>query len=211
MPIYDPNAIGCVWGIDVILPRNAQGQYAYGARPLQLALTLTCFPLTAKGALAGVGSNPVSTQNFSYSDYSHTGIARVDGYHVYIPLEQAQSLCMSGVEKRVTAIHIRFEPEVSIEEGTRRVADLWSRFKQKMAGQPNCRPPGHRVRAGLDAVSPGGHRPDGKGTGPAEPDVRPGRDHDRFHRLRRVSHDHHQQEEGYRRPQERGGLERRAC
>ncbi len=137
VPMYDPNAIGCVWGIDVILPRNAKGQYAYGDRPAQISLTLTCFPLTAKGALAGVGANPVSTQNFSYSDYSHTGIARVDGYTVYIPLEQAQSLCMSGVEKRVTAIHIRFGPDVGVDEGTRRVGELWSRFKQRMAGQPN--------------------------------------------------------------------------
>ncbi|MGE5293801.1 MAG: hypothetical protein ACM3VT_03140, partial [Solirubrobacterales bacterium] len=137
VPTYDPNAIGSVWGIDVVLPRNDQGQYAYGARPLQLSMTLTCFPLTARGALAGVGANPVSTQTFSYSDYSHTGIARVDGYTVYIPLEQAQLLCMSGAEKRVTAIHIRFEPKVSIEEGTRRVAELWSQFRQKMAGQPN--------------------------------------------------------------------------
>lgn len=127
VPMSDPNAIGCVWGVDLIPLRNPQGQ----------RLTLTCFPLTARGALAGVGANPVSTQSFSCSDYSHTGIARVDGYTVYIPLEQAQTLCMSGVEKRVTAIHIRFEPQVSVEEGTRRVAEMWSQFKQKMTGQPN--------------------------------------------------------------------------
>lgn len=128
VPASDPNAIGCVWGVDVIPLRNPQGQ----------RMTLTCFPLTARGALAGVGANPVSTQGFVCSDYSHTGIARVDGYTVYIPLEQAQALCMSGVEKRVTAIHIRFEPQVSVEEGTRRVAELWGRFKQDMAGKPNA-------------------------------------------------------------------------
>jgi lipoprotein-releasing system permease protein len=137
VPISDPNATGCVWGIDVILLRNAQGQYSYGVRPPQLSLTLTCFPLTARGALAGVGSNPARTGDFSYSDYSHTGIARVDGSLVYIPLDKAQELCMSGEEKRVSAIHIRFVPDVSVEEGTRRVAQLWNRFKQEMAGSPN--------------------------------------------------------------------------
>lgn len=137
VPITDPNATGCVWGVDVILLRNAQGQYSYGARPPRLPLTLTCFPLTAKGALAGVGSNPAQTEDFVYSDYSHTGIARVDGTVVYIPLDKAQTLCMSGPEKRISAIHIRFASEVSVEEGTRRVAELWSRFKQEMAGAPN--------------------------------------------------------------------------
>jgi hypothetical protein len=102
-------------------------------RPPQLAATLTCFPLTARGAFAGVGSNPVNTQGFLYSDYSHTGIARVDGSVVYIPLEQAQLLCMSGVEKRVTAIHIRFVPGVNVNDGTRRVAELWNRFRQTKA------------------------------------------------------------------------------
>ncbi len=137
VPINDPNATGCVWGVDVILLRNAQGQYSYGARPPRLSLTLTGFPLTARGALAGVGSNPARTESFQYSDYSHTGIARVDGSLVYIPLEKAQELCMSGQEKRVSAVHVRFSPDVSVEEGTRRVAELWSRFKQDMAESPN--------------------------------------------------------------------------
>ncbi len=136
-PLYEPNALGCVWGVDVILLRNAQGQYAYGTRPPQVAMTLTCFPLNAKGAPAGAGSNPVSTQRFLYSDYSHTGIARVDGSLVYIPLDQAQLLCMSGVEKRVTAIHVLFRPGVSVIEGTRRVAELWAQFKQARANAPN--------------------------------------------------------------------------
>ena len=135
-PIYEPNALGCVWGIDMILPRDAQSQYSYGVRPPKLAVTLTCFPLNAKGAPAGAGSNLFRPQTFLYSDYSHTGIARVDGNLVYIPLEQAQLLCMSGQQKRVTAIHILFRPGVGIAEGTRQVADLWAQFKKAQADAP---------------------------------------------------------------------------
>lgn len=133
VPFHEPNALGCVWGSDVVLPRN----HVYGVRPPQIDVTLTGFPLNAKGAPAGAGSNPVNTQGFLYSDYSQTGIARVDGSLVYIPLEQAQLLCMSGTEKRVTAIHVRFRPDMGIEEGTRRVADLWRQFRQSKAEAPN--------------------------------------------------------------------------
>lgn len=135
--INDPNAPGCVWGIDMILPRSAQSQYSYGVRPPKLAVTLMCFPLNAKGAPAGAGSSEVSTQTFLYSDYSHTGIARVDGNLVYIPLDQAQRLCMSPGQKRVTAIHLLFRPGVGIPEGTRKVAELWERFKGSQADAPN--------------------------------------------------------------------------
>lgn len=134
-PIYDPNALGIVWGVDVLLLRDEQGRYTYGNRPRQLGVTLTCFPLNAKGASAGLGSNPVNTIGFYYSDLSHSGIARVDDSLVYIPLKQAQVLCMAGAE-RVSAIYIRFQPHVGIEEGTRRVADLWCQFRQAKADEP---------------------------------------------------------------------------
>jgi hypothetical protein len=132
-PLYEPNALGCVWGIDLLLAR----EQVQGPRPPHLAMTLTCFPLNARGAPAGAGSNPVSSQSFLYSDYSHSGIARVDGAIVYIPLEQAQLLCMSGMEKRVTAIHVRFREGVRVEEGAGRVAEFWRQFRQAKAGTPN--------------------------------------------------------------------------
>lgn len=133
VPLYEPNAHGCVWGIDLLLSR----EQVQGVRPPQLAMTLTCFPLNARGAPAGAGSNPVSSQSFFYSDYSHSGIARVDGSIVYIPLEQAQVLCMGGTEKRVTAIHVKFRDGVDLEEGADRVAELWRRFRGAKAGTPN--------------------------------------------------------------------------
>lgn len=132
-PIYDPNAIGCVLGIDLALMRSAQGQYVYDSRPPEVAITLTCFPLTAKGAPAKVGVGLVETQHFFYSDHAHSGIAHVDGSQVYIPLEQAQKLCMAGTLKRVNSIHIKFRPDVSLSQGRAQVAALWQEFKKGKA------------------------------------------------------------------------------
>jgi len=135
-PVYDPNALGIVWGADVFDLGESYGRRLYGDRPRQLSATLTCFPLTARGALAGIGGKP-NTQGFYLSDLSLSGIARVDDSLVYIPLEQAQLLCMSGSEKRVSAIYIRFAPHVGVSEGTDRVAELWRQFKQAQAGALN--------------------------------------------------------------------------
>jgi len=132
-PIYDPNALGCVLGIDLALLRNTQGQYAYDAQPPQVAITLTCFPLTARGAPAKVGAGLVESQHFYYSDHAHSGIAHVDGSQVYIPLEQAQKLCMAGTLKRVNAIQIKFRSGVSLSQGRARVAQLWQEFKRAKA------------------------------------------------------------------------------
>lgn len=129
-PVYDPNALGCVLGIDLRLWRNARGEYAYDAQPSLIAMSLTCFPLNAKGAPARAGTSLVNTQRFCYSDHSHTGIARVDGSLVYVPLEQAQGLCMSGELKRISAVHIKFRPETRLHQGCDRVAALWNAFKQ---------------------------------------------------------------------------------
>jgi lipoprotein-releasing system permease protein len=61
----------------------------------------------------------------------------VDGSTVYIPLEQAQLLCMSGAEKRITALHVKFRAGVNLRDGVARVEDLWGRFRQAQAGTPN--------------------------------------------------------------------------
>jgi len=129
VPSYDPNATGCVLGIDLALYRNAQSEYVYDARPASIALNLTCFPLNARGAPAKAGSVPVSTQRFYYSDHSHSGIARVDYSTIYVPLERAQALCMAGALKRVTAIHIKFRPGTPLEQGRDRARALWTQFR----------------------------------------------------------------------------------
>jgi lipoprotein-releasing system permease protein len=132
-PVYDPNALGCVLGIDMALLRDAQGAYVYDDQPPRVAITLTCFPLTARGAIARVGAGLVETQHFYYSDHTRTGIAHVDGSLVYIPLEQAQKLCMTGTLKRITAIHVKLCPDVRLSEGRARIAAMWREFKQARA------------------------------------------------------------------------------
>ncbi len=126
-PLYDPDALGCVFGVDLNV--YAQGWYSTEVRPSRRAFALTCFPLNAAGAPARSASM-VATQHFLYSDYSRTGIARVDDATVYIPLEQAQKLCMSGELGRISALHIKFRHSAELGRDCARVRNLWNDFKQ---------------------------------------------------------------------------------
>jgi ABC-type lipoprotein release transport system permease subunit len=135
-PIYDPNLDGCVLGIDVWLRRDTKGRYFYDDSPYKQAFSISCFPLTAKGALAKAGTDLVNTKTFYYSDISRSGLARVDSSLVYLPFEQAQLLCgMSGPDRRANAIHIKFKPNVRLENGCRKVASLWQRFLEEKSGE----------------------------------------------------------------------------
>ncbi len=136
-PMYDANLPGCILGIDRMQRRDARGQYVHYDAPFRASVTLTCFPLNAKGALVGAGTNPTATKRFFYSDNVHTGIAAVDYGYVFLPLDQAQALCMSGEEKRITALHIKFRPDVGLQEGCRQMAELWRQFRADKAGAPN--------------------------------------------------------------------------
>jgi ABC-type lipoprotein release transport system permease subunit len=143
-PVFNPNLPGCVLGIDVsdklgnaLAPqRESRGGYSYSERLDETPVSVSCVPLTAKGAPAKADLGLVNTQNFYYSDYSHSGIARVDGSVVYLPFEQTQLLCgMAGPVKRASAIHIKFKPIVKLQEGCEKVSSLWQNFKQENAGQ----------------------------------------------------------------------------
>jgi ABC-type lipoprotein release transport system permease subunit len=138
-PLYDPNVTGFVIGIDLALPRDYKGQYSRGLRPARRAVTLTCFPLNAKGAPGRAGSVPVASKRFYYSDHTHTGIARVDGSLVYIPLEQAQSLCMVGARPRVNSLHVKLSPRTSPSKGWLRIAALWETFRRDEKDAPDAR------------------------------------------------------------------------
>ncbi len=138
-PVKDPNCMGCVLGIDLALERDEQGRYTYGFSPAEadIALAITCFPLTAKGALAKAGGlGLVNTKTFCYSDTSQSGLARVDSSIIYLPFEQAQLLCgMAEPGKRINAIHIKFKKGVNLNAGCERVTSLWQQFKQKRADE----------------------------------------------------------------------------
>lgn len=136
VPTYDSNVAGCVIGIDLVLARDAKGRYAYGDRPVEIALAVSCFPLTAKGALAKAGAGLVNTKTFYYSDTSHSGLARIDGSLVYLPFEQAQLLCgMAGPVKRASWLHIKFKPNVKLEDGCAKVTSLWRSFAEERSGE----------------------------------------------------------------------------
>ena len=143
-PVFDQNLPGCVLGIEVgyrlgnaLAPqRSPMGGYFYSDRLEETAISVSCVPLTAKGAPAQADLGLINTQNFYCSDYSHSGLARVDTSFIYLPINYAQLLCgMAGPVKRANAIHIKFQPNVKLQTGCKKVASLWMNFKQKHAGE----------------------------------------------------------------------------
>jgi lipoprotein-releasing system permease protein len=135
-PALDPNMWGCVVGIDRVLTRDSKGRYAYNPNRADIELVVSCFPLTAKGALAKADTGLVNTKTFYFSDHSHSGLARVDSSVIYLPFEQAQLLCgMAGPVKRINSIHIRFKPDVELQKGCQKVDSMWKNFKQEKSGQ----------------------------------------------------------------------------
>jgi hypothetical protein len=135
-PMYAPDSVGCVLGIDRMLMRNSDGKYFYESRPARRAFSVSCFPLNAKGVLAKAGVDVVNTKTFYYSDHAHSGLAHEDYMLIYLPLKWAQSLCgMGGSEKRASALHVKFKPGVDFEVGCDKVAGLWDKFKEQKSGQ----------------------------------------------------------------------------
>jgi len=134
-PSYDANLPGCVLGIDRILGRDKYGQYRQFSRVPEYSFRISCFPLTARGALTKARLGMVNAKTFHYSDNSHSGLAKVDGAFVYIGFEDAQILCgMGGSEKRISAIHIKFKPGVKLQAGCARIGQLWTEFKAERSG-----------------------------------------------------------------------------
>jgi lipoprotein-releasing system permease protein len=133
---FDSNVPGCVVGIDLWLPRDAQGQYSYDVSPGAEPVAISCFPLTASGALEKAGLDVVNTKTFYCSDISQSGLARVDDSVVYLPFAWAQSLCgMDGADPRVSRVYIKFKPGVRVERGCAEVASLWEEFVRARDGE----------------------------------------------------------------------------
>ncbi len=131
VPVYDENLDGCVLGIDMAMERDSNGQYNFGESPFRTAFSVSCFPLTAKGALAKAGAGEINTKTFYYSDVSQSGLARVDSSLIYLPFGHTQMLCgMDGADKRAGRIHIKFKPDVKLEVATDKVTALWHDFRE---------------------------------------------------------------------------------
>ncbi len=130
---YDKNLPGCVVGIIMMQGgTDKSGKYHHSSFRSRYEFSISCFPLTAKGALAKMSTGLVNSKTFIYADDSHTQIPKVDSKMIYIPFHFAQKLCgMDGPDKRVNAIHIKFAENTSVSEGTEKVKALWQSFLQK--------------------------------------------------------------------------------
>jgi len=131
-PLYNPTLPGCVLGIDMALERTTKGDYNFPAMPSTSTFLISCFPLTSKGALAKAGAGEISSKTFHYSDVSNTGLARVDGYIIYLPFEDAQILSgMADTDKRVSSLHIKFKPYVKLDESVNKVRAIFGQFVER--------------------------------------------------------------------------------
>lgn len=136
VPAYDPNLPGCVPGIDFLFSRDEKGDYHPPSEPSAIALEINCVPLNAKGAMSKAGAGEFSTKTFYCSDYFHAGYS-LDWRFIFLPFDDVQMLCgMATGHKRITHIHIKFTPTVSINAGTDKVARLWSDFAEQKKDAP---------------------------------------------------------------------------
>ncbi|MHC5179594.1 MAG: ABC transporter permease, partial [Planctomycetota bacterium] len=89
-----------------------------------------------KGGLAR-SLDLVSTKSFFYSDDSHSGLVKVDGAVVYVPLEQAQILSgMDSPIKRISSLHVKFTEDASLQSCVEKVRQLWKEFAEQNADRP---------------------------------------------------------------------------
>lgn len=139
-PSYDPNLAGGILGTNMVVARKDFDSYRLRQNSPQFSFSISAFPLTAKGALAKGGLGLVNTKTFYFSDDSLTGLARVDGHFVYLPLEDVQKLCgMGGDEKRVSAIHVKFSPNTRMQQGCQKIDSLWKGFVEKSSDRKNAK------------------------------------------------------------------------
>ena len=137
-PGYAPDFPGCVPGVGLFFERDSDGSYDIPEQLLRLKVAVSCFPLTAKGALAKAGAGAVNTKSFYFSDTSQSGV-KGDWSRLYLPFDEAQKLCgMAGAKKRVNAIHIKFKPGITLQAGCARIKALWSDFAASKADAPQA-------------------------------------------------------------------------
>jgi len=131
---YDPNFPGCIPGVGVLFERDSEGDYNIFPQLPRLKIEVSCFPLTAKGALLKAGAGEVNSKTFYCSDTAQSGV-RGDWNRFYLPFDEAQILCgMAAEPKRVNAIFIKFTPDTRPKTGCAKVRDLWKGFVEAKAG-----------------------------------------------------------------------------
>ncbi len=127
----DSNEPACIPGIAVLFARDSSSNYNVPDRIPPFRITLTCFPLTVKGALERAGTGVVASKTFILNNVVQTGCS-ADWENVYLSFNEAQVLCgMAGEPKRVSALLIKFKKNVDIEPGCQKVDYLWLEFTKK--------------------------------------------------------------------------------
>jgi len=130
---YDPNMTGCIPGEDWLSLRGYYESKAYIGR---LGFSISCFPLTSRGALAQAGTDLVDTKTFYCSDNFDSGLPRVNSALFYLPFDDVQRLCgMGGPTKRISWLHIKFKPDVNLDNGCEKVRSLWGEYSREKAGE----------------------------------------------------------------------------
>lgn len=139
IPEYAAELDGCITGIDVIPlgRRKTDGTYYYNEPQEPMELTISAFPLNIKGGLLRAGTDLVSTKTYFYSDDSHSGLVKVDGRVIYLPLEQAQVMCgMDSPIKRISSIHIRFSEDINRSVAVTKVRRFWDGYLEANHAKP---------------------------------------------------------------------------
>ncbi len=139
-PIYDTNLPGCVIGIGLLFDRDSEGDYIIPQQMPRFDIDVSSFPLTAKGALAKAGTGVINTKTFTFTDCAQSRIS-IDWKTIYLSFEQAQLLCgMAGTQKRVSAIHVKFKPNVKLADGCKKINVLWQNFiaEKQMSNMQTC-------------------------------------------------------------------------
>jgi lipoprotein-releasing system permease protein len=129
----DANIPGCITGVDLTTERTERGTYLQLTYLPNWSYTITCFPLTPKGAIVKAGTTMAANSKiFNYSDNSNSGLAKLDSTYVYLPFEQLQKLCgMDTTAKRANAIFIKFTKNSDITVCSEKAAAMWRQFTAK--------------------------------------------------------------------------------
>lgn len=127
----DANRPGCAFGVDNVLERDQNGDYPFSDYLWPREYDITCFPLTANGALKRSGVGEVSTRRFVLTDTVHSGLAKKDSQVMYMAMNEAQQLSgMDSPVPRISAIHVRFVENVPFKQGTQAVSEAFLEFRQ---------------------------------------------------------------------------------
>jgi lipoprotein-releasing system permease protein len=131
----DSNMPACIAGISLLFSRDSGGKYDAPDFLPPMRITLTCFPLTAKGTLERAGAGVIASKTFILNNVIQTGCS-ADWENIYLAFNDAQVLCgMGGEPKRVSALLIKFVKGTDIEAGCQKVGSLWREYTKEKGGE----------------------------------------------------------------------------